>query len=232
MKSLVIRLDDLGRAEAAELEFLEAAAAAGLKFSCGVVPAWLTDAQTKHLKRLARRFPGLVEVHLHGYCHRNYQTNPRMTAYEFGPVRSLEKQCQDLRLGLELLDRAFGKLFVRVFSPPYGEYDDNTLRALQRLGMERITSLRADATASPTVIFPATIDFFHWNPRVEKSGQALATEWEENTAEVQTVVLHPRFMTSASVGEAIRLLTKWSGASEPLHFNQIIPANSGLGTGG
>lgn len=90
---------------------------------------WLISAKNQH--------PDLIEIIQHGYNH-NLQ-NPSMKM-EFGGNRDFQDQLNDLRKGKEMMDAYFGNLWSPVFSFPYGTYNQHTLKAIDQLKYQAISS--------------------------------------------------------------------------------------------
>ena len=58
---------------------------------------------------------------------------------EFGSNRSFELQLADIAKGMEVIKGTFGERWVRVFTPPYGRFARETLRAISQLGFSVIS---------------------------------------------------------------------------------------------
>ena len=224
-KQFVIRLDDIGRDLKSEVDFMELALRSGLKVSCGVVPAWLSNPAGKRLRAWEALYHQALEIHLHGYAHVDYRLTLAETKYEFGPARSFDEQLRDVRRGLSLLRTEFGPLFTPVFSPPFGEYDDNTVLALQECGVMAISGLRPDPTLGHLAEFPGNVDFFRWNPPREKSLCEITDEWQQIKTNVRVFVVHPEIMCDTSAKQLISLFLTWDQETPMCLFRDLLTVN-------
>jgi peptidoglycan/xylan/chitin deacetylase (PgdA/CDA1 family) len=83
---------------------------------------------------------GLVEVALHGLAHRDNAIAPKGPGSE-SEFRGLSysSQLRLLSVGKATLESLYG-VSVTTFIPPWNSYDENTLRALEDLGFEVVSS--------------------------------------------------------------------------------------------
>ena len=96
---------------------------------------------------------GMAEIALHGLNHRRVAENG-----EFAGV-ALEKQIEMISKGKHYLDSLFSSTVT--FIPPWNSYDDNTLKALEYLDVECISScmtIGQPLTSERLAYFPETID--------------------------------------------------------------------------
>jgi peptidoglycan/xylan/chitin deacetylase (PgdA/CDA1 family) len=96
---------------------------------------------------------GIVEVALHGYCHRTIDSE-HLT--EFAGL-DYDSQIQRLAEGRRFLEAMIGSP-VTTFVPPWNAYDSNTIRALEELGFETLSARRfGEVPAESEVqLLPAT----------------------------------------------------------------------------
>jgi peptidoglycan/xylan/chitin deacetylase (PgdA/CDA1 family) len=96
---------------------------------------------------------GLVEIALHGLNHSNISGEG-----EFIGI-TIQKQLDMLSKGKRILDSLFDS--TQTFIPPYNAYDDNTLKALEILGFDCISSEMYDGhslSSKRLQYYPETID--------------------------------------------------------------------------
>jgi len=86
---------------------------------------------------------GLVEVALHGFAHRDNAIAPRSPGSE-SEFRGLgySSQLRMLSVGKATLESLY-HVGVTTFIPPWNSYDENTLRALEDLGFDMVSSSSA-----------------------------------------------------------------------------------------
>jgi len=193
LTKVIVRVDDIGgknqQAEALILAFCKL----GVKVTCAVVPYWLTSDCIDFMVNISKQFPGLIEVHQHGYAHINYSDAGE--EYEFGPNRTFEQQRSDILAGRRVLEKFLGRLFSPVFTPPYNAFDENTLLALRQAQYCGISSY---ADHDPSDLLPEyspDIDCFEWHPTREKKWDNIVLEWRNSShLKLRGFILHPRFM--------------------------------------
>jgi Polysaccharide deacetylase len=134
---VIVRLDDLGRADDESEAFLSRLLRAGLFVSGQIVPAWLDKAGADHLRSLARC--GRLELAQHGWSHTNHALSGQRR-YEFGPSRGRDEQSRDIRSGIRRLTRFLGSSVAPVFSAPWDRLNVNTLRVLAQEGFRVMTA--------------------------------------------------------------------------------------------
>lgn len=134
-----LRNDDVRGTVDESLAYLsEQAVAAEIPISMAVEPANTTPEVAAWLRRIHAENPSCLEIIQHGYDHRIKTTHP--CRGEFGKGRSYAQQRDDIIRGSEAMDRLFGDQWSRIFSFPYGAFDDNTLRALEDSGFRAIST--------------------------------------------------------------------------------------------
>jgi hypothetical protein len=195
---ILIRIDDIGAFDPTKDCLIEQLCAAGLAVTCAVVPLWVEPAGRDFLRGVARRYPGKLEIHQHGYAHKNYSDG--RYEYEFGPRRSLEQQLHDISAGRQLLERAFGDLFFPAFTPPYSSFDRNTLTALKQAGFQAVSGLTADGDNPYLPNLCPDIDCFTWHPTRELAWEEVAAAWRAGQPRaLRGLILHPHLMRAESV---------------------------------
>lgn len=65
------------------------------------------------------------DIGQHGYQHKNWGGG------EFSSNRSYEQQREDITLGLEIIKKNFAETWNGVFTFPWGQFDDNTLKVIR-----------------------------------------------------------------------------------------------------
>ena len=123
------------------------------------------DQVTALRSRIQRRE---IEVALHGFNHRN-ELNvsflTRVTYSEFASI-AYDKQYEKIAKGKKALDSLF-QINTRVFVPPFNTYDNNTLKALDKLKFEIISSsLQGPSNSNLIKYMPATCEDFSELPRI------------------------------------------------------------------
>ncbi len=80
------------------------------------------------------------EIALHGYTHRaNRFSDPRVREYSEFKYLPLDEQQEMIRLGVQILEQAFGVRPV-TFVPPWNRWDDNTIAACAHNGCRVISA--------------------------------------------------------------------------------------------
>lgn len=106
--------------------------------SLAVVPGLLTDEAGVYLRNVQRQAPGLLELHQHGWLHKNHEAGG--PAAEFGPGRSFDQQLADIAAGQHRMHEVFQDAWYPAFTPPWHACTRDTLRALSALGFEAFSS--------------------------------------------------------------------------------------------
>lgn len=109
-----------------------------IPLTCGVIPfdscgniIIRNDARLEQLKNLQSE--GLIEIALHGYAHYLTGTHGELDGLDYGT------QLYKLSKGKHVLDSIF-QTNVITFIPPYNWYDENTIRALEQIGIVNISA--------------------------------------------------------------------------------------------
>lgn len=110
----------------------------GACISHAVEPANVSTEVINWLKSIKHSFPSFIEIIQHGYDHNIKMKYPY--GYEFGGDRNFESQYLDLRAGLELMDDYFGNQWERIITFPYGAFNHDTLKAVNKLGYIALSS--------------------------------------------------------------------------------------------
>lgn len=90
---------------------------------------WLLDMKKQH--------PQLIEIIQHGYDHNRGEPERKM---EFGGNRTFNDQLISIQKGKQLMDSFFGDQWDPVFTFPYGTYNIDTLRVIDKIGYLAISS--------------------------------------------------------------------------------------------
>ncbi len=218
---VIVRIDDIGQFDLGGDRIIRNLCKAGIRVTCAVVPTWLTASSVDFLTQVALDFPGHIEIHQHGYSHKNYGGN--YEKYEFGINRSLKQQQRDIAKGYEILQVTFGDVFFPAFTPPFNAFDNSTLIALKTVGFRAISSF---ADHEPSCAFPEflpDIDCFQWNPVREKTWKEIALEWYKGTSKaLRGFILHPRFMSPESISLFSSNLPTLLAQSSTVTFAQLL----------
>lgn len=194
MIQLAFRLDDPSPTSdhTLEREILQRFRAAGIPLTCAVVPYSCEDAnerpltadEARHLVE-ARR-DGVVEVALHGFCHRCLTRLGDGNSSEFSGVDA-PRQRAALARGKARLEKVFATP-VAGFVPPWNSYDATTLRLLRELGFSYLSADWAlvGEDALPFPVIPHTCNLVHLE-------EAVADARQFPTAEPAVVVILHHF---------------------------------------
>jgi hypothetical protein len=106
-----------------------------------VIPAWLSAIRTEQLFAAAPLEEPLWGWHQHGWRHANWQQTGKKS--EFGEERPVEKQWSDICRGLKKMTEIFGNRLTPVFTPPWNRLPSNTLRILQELDFQAVSTAGA-----------------------------------------------------------------------------------------
>lgn len=110
----------------------------GFSISHAVEPANVSREVVEWLLAIKTAYPSRVEILQHGYEHRIKTKSPYRG--EFGENRTYEEQLDEIRKGMALMSAHFAECWTRIFSFPYGAYDHNTLKALEKCGFKMIST--------------------------------------------------------------------------------------------
>jgi len=208
---LFVRDDDVGWENGRLFSLLDVVQARGLPIDLAAIPAALTPAFARALRRTLESSNGLVSVHQHGFAHANHEPDGRKS--EFGPSRSSLKQWDDIAWGRRVLEDMLGIEGNGVFTPPWNRCTAATAAALVNLGFR---VLSRDRTAPALGIdglheLSVHLDWTGCHGCVTGAiawGQSIAQVVAQASAPVG-LVLHHAVMTHADhqlLGELLDLL--------------------------
>ncbi|MFH0837162.1 MAG: DUF2334 domain-containing protein, partial [Candidatus Aenigmatarchaeota archaeon] len=140
MKYLFVRNDDVGdefdcndgRKEILQ-KLVDICVKEQVPILLAVIPKKLGTNTQKWLNNIVRKYPKIVSVCQHGYSHEDRGCR------EFGSCRTYNQQYDDIKTGLEIMKKAFGK-HPKLFVPPHNRYNGDTLKALKKLGFSTISA--------------------------------------------------------------------------------------------
>ena len=141
------RADDVAVPGANFIRFMDLFTRYRVPLCLAVVPAWLTQARWRHLKRIGQKAPSLWCWHQHGWRHVNHE--PEGKKQEFGPSRSSSKIRDDLIRGKHHLHTLMGESFSPVFTPPWNRCDPKTLGILKGLKYQAVSRSKKSVPPSP-----------------------------------------------------------------------------------
>ena len=98
-----------------------------------VIPVRLGVKTKNWLNKMVRKYPKIISICQHGYSHTDHGCR------EFGSCRSHEQQYADIKNGLDIMKKSFGK-HPRIFVPPHNIYNEDTLMVLKKLGFSTISA--------------------------------------------------------------------------------------------
>lgn len=131
-----------------------------------VVPAWITAARWRALRRIADKNGHLWCWHQHGWRHANHE--PAGKKQEFGPSRPTEAITADLEKGKRRLERILGPAFTPVFTPPWNRCTAASLDVLARTGFAGVSRFAGAAPLVPSGL--AALDL-HVDLHTRKNGE-------------------------------------------------------------
>ena len=102
-----------------------------------VEPANVTSEVVKWLLEMKGRNPELITIMQHGYDHsikNNYKKG------EFGGQRGFDEQYDDILRGKQLMNSLFGDSWFEAFNFPYAPYNQQAIRALEKVGYKVLNS--------------------------------------------------------------------------------------------
>jgi hypothetical protein len=132
---LFVRDDDAGWDDRRLFALCDLFAARSAPLDLAVIPTELDETLARELRARARA--GHLEVHQHGFAHRNHEPTGR--SCEFGPSRALELQRADIARGRALLQDLLGDLVRPFFTPPWNRCTPGTGEVLRQLGFELLS---------------------------------------------------------------------------------------------
>jgi len=127
VSKVFVRDDDLANVSPTFLSFYALSTQFAIPILYGAIPAKLDTKMKKFIKEKN------LQIAQHGYLHKNHGTT---TKYEFGNGRSEEEQRQEIRKGMEILQKELPEQFHPIFIPPFHEFDETTLAILEEYNLE------------------------------------------------------------------------------------------------
>jgi len=217
---ILIRLDDIGRYEPNFSKIIEIFGQAKIKMSCAVVPTWLDVSTLSFFKAAFRKYPGMIEIHQHGYAHTNYSSDFD-DKHEFGNKRNLEQQFNDINRGKLILQNEFGNIFFPAFTPPYGNYNENTITALRSLEFKVLSTFPMMKQKKQIVDLAPFIDCFSWDPIIEKPIHELHRLWRLENDYLKGFVMHPRLMEKRNLIKHCQSILELIDSDQTYTFAEI-----------
>jgi hypothetical protein len=150
---IFFRADDIGVPSRGFAQLIACFQKHRLPLCLATVPAWLTTARLKELRRLTGTGSAQWCWHQHGRVHRNFETSGKKQ--EFGPARTKSDIHTSLFQGKERLADLLETDFHPVFTPPWNRCGSDTLQALVDL---HFTALSRSKGARPETL-PALPDY-------------------------------------------------------------------------
>jgi hypothetical protein len=136
-----LRDDDAGWEDAKLFALLDCTARAGVPIDLAVIPQATGTRLARELTARIDAAPRRVNVHQHGFAHRNHETHARKC--EFGEARVRDAQRADLAAGRERLLTLFDARLDAIFTPPWNRCSAGTPRLLAELGYAALSRSRA-----------------------------------------------------------------------------------------
>jgi hypothetical protein len=236
---LAFRFDDPSRSSDHALErgILERFGAASIPLTAAVVPFDCSSPSPRALT--ARAVPHLVEAHregilevaLHGYCHRCLARLLDGNSTELAGIGE-QRQRTFLQDGKTCLEGIFGSP-MRGFVPPWNSYDQVTLGVLAALGFRYLSAdwaLVGDDAPALTIV-PHTCNLMHLREAVTE-----ARRFGNLDARIIVILHHFDFVESGSEGAGTDLrrlgrLLAWAGAQPDLACSSLGSLADGLEPG-
>jgi len=160
---LFIRNDDVCLLDPEFRYFFDLAVERGIPVVHAVIPGKMDQGLVRFLCRAKEKMPQLLDIVQHGWMHTNHSLDEGIK-YEFGEVRSLQSQREDIRQGFKKMCKAFGKHFVPAFVPPYHGYDQRTLQVLHEEGFQAFSAgIRRPEVKKRFIEVPAPLSFSRYD---------------------------------------------------------------------
>jgi peptidoglycan/xylan/chitin deacetylase (PgdA/CDA1 family) len=179
MIRLAFRLDDPSRTSDHDLErqILDCFRQADIPLTCAVVPYTCSGAEARPLTADAvphlvqARSAGIIEVALHGYCHRELARLTDGNRTEFAGV-DRRQQREALAAGKARIEDVFPGPLTG-FVPPWNSYDQATLDLLGELGFGYVSADWALVSEHipPIPVIPHTCNLVHLQEAVDDARQ-------------------------------------------------------------
>lgn len=159
---LFIRDDDACTLDKSFRFFFDAAMERAIPVIYAVIPGRMDEDFVRFMLRAKGRTPHLLDIVQHGWMHTNHAKDE--TKYEFGALRPLKSQRQDITRGLQRMRSAFADSFTPVFVPPFHGYDKRTLQILTEEDFQAFSAGIPRLNISKRFIeYPAKLSFTKYN---------------------------------------------------------------------
>lgn len=201
---IFIRNDDVWTLDKEFRFFFDLAMESRIPVVHAVIPGKMDKALIRFLCKAKERTPALLDIVQHGWVHANH-SDEADKKYEFGRSRSYAAQAQDIDMGKERMQAAFGDLMTPAFVPPFHGYDQQT-QAILNDGFFKLFSAgsRGLDKKSGLLELPATISFSSYGKNTKPSIKLAADVVEILAINIRRVPLsgvvthHEDFTTMAS----------------------------------
>ena len=154
---LFLRDDDAGWDDTSLFALLDCTGRAGVPIDLAVIPQASSAALARELRSRIDAEPGQVNVHQHGFAHRNHETIERKC--EFGGARSVDAQRRDLLAGRDRLRESFGTRLAPIFTPPWNRCSAVTPALLAELGYAALSRDRTAPAQHALPELPVDVDW-------------------------------------------------------------------------
>lgn len=190
-------------------QLLRISASRQVPINLEVIPGLLTDDGVGLLREAAAVNPELIGLNQHGWRHENHEPTGRKS--EFGQSRDLDQQHRDISAGRQVMEKAFGKDFFPVFTPPWNRCTAVTHEVLVGLGFAAISDLaRHDWESLKGIVrIPATLDIIDWKgSRDLRPGEEILAQLVEQIGAGGPVgiLLHHQVMSQTAFDFIARLI--------------------------
>ncbi len=200
---LFLRDDDIDDDEESLRHLVDIALMHDAPLTLAVIPGLLTLAGITLLKNFKKFYPSLIELHQHGWCHLNHESNGRKC--EFGSSRSFAKQWEDIDQGKRLLEQVFDDKFFPAFTPPWNRFTEDTPTILEQLNFAVFSSAQQPDSADHRQMrqIPITLDLLRWKNGAElKPPSEIIDLFTAQTQHNHPIglLLHHKVMNNAAFG--------------------------------
>jgi hypothetical protein len=189
---LFYRIDDVGNACAAEIEFIEHLESLSAPYILAVIPKQLTPEMTRIIGTLS-----YCTVFQHGYLHKNHLINDYYLANgymdEFPSERNLGEIQSELMAGKAILENALGRV-ITGYTPPWNRCSDRAVAILEDLGFSALSAHTRKRYSTSMSILSVSVDpISHYNPLTFRPTIDLQQLIEKSQTEraLTGVVYHP-----------------------------------------
>ena len=219
--TVFLRNDDVDIAEDSLRRLIDLCVELQVALSLAIVPGLLTDEAGIYLQGMHRRHPEILELHQHGWMHRNHQ--PGGPAAEFGSSRSFDLQLADIASGARRMREVFADAWFPAFTPPWHACTSDTLRALTALGFSAfsgsVNQVQSWANQTGLCLVPVTLDLeFEFQPAFKPGGETAIRLFEHMVDHhFAGLLVHHKVMSPASFAMLRTILTSLR-AHPAIHF--------------